>query len=290
MKGNNLMLTIIIALLPVMGWGLMPIVANLKKSSPYEQLLGTSISAFIFSTIITLVMHPEITFFSFFVSMISGIFWSLGQLMQFKAIQITSVSKVMPISNGSQLTFTTLLAVLLFNEWTSSKMFLIGSSSILCIVLGILLTNYQTKKSTDNNMLKCVGVVLLSSLFLALYVVTNQIFSIEGYRIILPQSVGMLITSFIIVKYFSKEIVYKENVLFNLITGVLWSIANLGMFITTNTFGVTISFSISQSCVIVGTLGGIIFFKEKKNKKELFSIFLGIILIMSGVLMLSIIK
>ncbi len=36
--------------------------------------------------------------------MISGIFWSLGQLMQFKAIQIASVSKVMPISNGSQLT------------------------------------------------------------------------------------------------------------------------------------------------------------------------------------------
>ncbi|EQF23190.1 sugar transport family protein [Clostridioides difficile CD160] len=284
------MLTIIIALLPVIGWGLMPIVANLKKSSPYEQLLGTSISAFIFSTIITLVMRPEITFFSFFVSMISGIFWSLGQLMQFKAIQITSVSKVMPISNGSQLTFTTLLAVLLFNEWTSSKMFLIGSSSILCIVLGILLTNYQTKKSTDNNILKCVGVVLLSSLFLALYVVTNQIFSIEGYRIILPQSVGMLITSFIIVKYFSKEIVYKKNVSFNLITGVLWSIANLGMFITTNALGVTISFSISQSCVIVSTLGGIIFFKEKKNKKEWFSISLGIILIMFGVLILSIIK
>ncbi len=77
--------------------------------------------------------------------MISGIFWSLGQLMQFKAIQIASVSKVMPISNGSQLTFTTLLAVILFNEWTSFKMLLIGSLSILCIILGILLTNYQTK-------------------------------------------------------------------------------------------------------------------------------------------------
>ncbi len=139
-------------------------------------------------------------------------------------------------------------------------------------------------------MLKCVGVVLLSSLFLSLYVVTNQIFLIEGYRIILPQSVGMLITSYIIVKYCSKEIVYRENVLFNLITGILWSIANLGMFITTNTLGVTISFSISQSCVIVATLGGIIFFKEKKNKKEWLAIFIGIILIMSGVFMLSIIK
>lgn len=150
----------------------------------------------------------------------------------------------------------------------SSKMLLIGSLSILCIILGILLTNYQTKKSTDKNMLKCVGVVLLSSLFLSLYVVTNQIFLIEGYRIILPQSVGMLITSSIIVKYFSKEIVYRENVLFNLITGILWSIANLGMFITTNTLGVTISFSISQSCVIVATLGGIIFLKKRRTKKN----------------------
>ena len=135
----------------------------------------------------------------------------------------------------------------------------------------------------------CWSCIIIIS-FLSLYVVTNQIFLIEGYRIILPQSVGMLITSSIIVKYFSKEIVYMENVLFNLITGILWSIANLGMFITTNTLGVTISFSISQSCVIVATLGGIIFFKEKKNKKEWLAIFIGIILIMSGVFMLSIIK
>ncbi|MFH5672133.1 GRP family sugar transporter, partial [Listeria monocytogenes] len=33
----------LIALLPVLGWGFMPIIANLRKSTPEEQLLGTSI-------------------------------------------------------------------------------------------------------------------------------------------------------------------------------------------------------------------------------------------------------
>lgn len=47
-------------------------------------------------------------------------------------------------------------------------------------------------------------------------------------------------------------------------TGLSWSIANLGMFLATAVLGVATSFSISQACVIVATIGGILIFKQKK--------------------------
>lgn len=64
----------LIALLPVLGWGFMPIIANLRKSTPEEQLLGTSISALLFAFILFWILSPEITVLSFIVSFVSGIF------------------------------------------------------------------------------------------------------------------------------------------------------------------------------------------------------------------------
>ncbi len=51
-------------------------------------------------------------------------------------------------------------------------------------------------------------------------------------------------------------------------TGLSWSIANLGMFLATAVLGVATSFSISQACVIVATIGGILIFKQKKSPLE----------------------
>lgn len=282
------MLTI---LLPIFGWGLMPIIANLRKSSPYEQLLGTSITALLFSTVVYFVVLPEITVQTFAISFLSGIFWSIGQLLQFKAIQLASVSKVMPISNGSQLVITTLLSVLLFHEWTTSRMYLVGTLSIALIIVGITLTGYQkVKEKRGEHFTKVVLLTICSSSFLALYVTTNQIFNIRDYQIVFPQSVGMLITALVIFKLFSKEAFSPSRVGFNLFTGLSWSIANIGMFVASVTLGVALSFSISQMCVIVATLGGIFVFKEKKVKIEWIMILSGILLIMIGVFFLSQLK
>lgn len=62
-----------------------------------------------------------------------------------------------------------------------------------------------------------------------------------------------------------KTAISRKNVTFNLMTGLSWSIANLGMFLATAVLGVATSFSISQACVIVATIGGILIFKQKKK-------------------------
>ncbi|MBC1331653.1 GRP family sugar transporter [Listeria booriae] len=285
------MLIYFIALLPVLGWGFMPIIANLRKSTPEEQLLGTSISALLFAFVLFWILSPEITGLSFIVSFVSGIFWSFGQLLQFKGIVASSVAKAMPISNGTQLIGATLFAVLVFQEWQTMTAVVIGIFAVILILIGVVMTGFQKRGNhiTESVSIRVYGIVILSSFFLTLYVVTNQLFHVTGFSIILPQAVGML-TCAIGINLAKKSTISSKNVAFNLMTGLSWSIANLGMFLATAVLGVATSFSISQACVIVATIGGILIFKQKKNLLEWGFIISGIVLIMIGVVLLSILK
>lgn len=257
----------LIALLPVLGWGFMPIIANLRKSTPEEQLLGTSISALLFAFILFWILSPEITVLSFIVSFVSGIFWSFGQLLQFKGIAASSVAKAMPISNGTQLVGATLFAVLVFREWQTVTAVIIGVVAVILILIGVVMTGFQKRGNhiTESVSFHVYGIVILSSFFLTLYVVTNQLFDVTGFSIILPQAIGML-TCAIGINLAKKTAISRKNVTFNLMTGLSWSIANLGMFLATAVLGVATSFSISQACVIVATIGGILIFKQKKAR------------------------
>ncbi|EAC4042410.1 GRP family sugar transporter [Listeria monocytogenes] len=281
----------LIALLPVLGWGFMPIIANLRKNTPEEQLLGTSISALLFAFILFWILSPEITVLSFIVSFVSGIFWSFGQLLQFKGIAASSVAKAMPISNGTQLVGATLFAVLVFREWQTVTAVIIGVVAVILILIGVVMTGFQKRGNhiTESVSFHVYGIVILSSFFLTLYVVTNQLFDVTGFSIILPQAIGML-TCAIGINLAKKTAISRKNVTFNLMTGLSWSIANLGMFLATAVLGVATSFSISQACVIVATIGGILIFKQKKSPLEWTFILSGILLIMVGVVFLSLLK
>ncbi|EAF1797346.1 sugar uptake protein [Listeria monocytogenes] len=281
----------LIALLPVLGWGFMPIIANLRKSTPEEQLLGTSIGALLFAFILFWILSPEITVLSFIVSFVSGIFWSFGQLLQFKGIAASSVAKAMPISNGTQLVGATLFAVLVFREWQTVTAVIIGVVAVILILIGVVMTGFQKRGNhiTESVSYHVYGIVILSSFFLTLYVVTNQLFDVTGFSIILPQAIGML-TCAIGINLAKKTAISRKNVTFNLMTGLSWSIANLGMFLATAVLGVATSFSISQACVIVATIGGILIFKQKKSPLEWTFILSGILLIMVGVVFLSLLK
>ncbi|EUJ30678.1 Putative glucose uptake permease [Listeria grayi] len=279
------------ALLPVLGWGFMPILANLRKSTPEEQLLGTSISAFLFAVVATLIVLPAFTVTSFVISLCSGIFWGIGQLLQFRGIRLSSVSTAMPISNGSQLLFATLIAVLFFHEWKTAGQVGVGILATCLLIIGVIMTGFKKQNQTVKEAVpwQVYQTILLSSLFLSFYVVTNQAFHITGFSIILPQSVGMLIFAFAVNYFKAKRPIYK-NVRFNLLTGLSWSIANIGMFLATITLGVATSFSISQACVIIATLFGIWIFKEKKAPIEWSFILTGILLIMASVVLLGMMK
>ena len=276
---------VLISLVPALGWGLVPILASLSAANPKEQLLGTAISTLCLGILTFVVVKPMIIFPEFYISIVSGVFWAIGQFLVFKSFQLTDVSKAMPISTGTQLIGSVLFSAFVFGEWTKTSSFVLGILALVSITIGITFTSYSSKKGESISH-KAVGLLLLSSSSLVLYVVTNKFFGIAGFDIILPQSIGIFLTTLIIC-FVDKEPLALKKAILNLSTGLSWSIANICMFIASASVGVATAFTLSQVNVVVATIGSIVILKEKKTSKEKKFIGIGILLILVGAFVIS---
>ncbi|WP_348619774.1 GRP family sugar transporter [Paenibacillus polymyxa] len=281
----------IIAFIPAVGWGVMPILAHITKASPREQLTGTVIGAVLFALCLYIIHPTSLAQIHFVVSFISGIFWAAGQLLQFQAFQKVSVSIAIPVICGLQLIGTTLFAALILGEWITGYQYGIGVGSLLCILAGVLLTSYQGKSAGLSKPLPVPIIIMLvcSGLALSSYVVINQFFHISGLSVILPQSLGMLCSA-MVMNLKGKKRLRFSLVVHNLPTGLVWSIANLALFISNGLIGMAASFPISQASIAIACVGSILIFKEKKSPKEWIGILAGITVLMIGVGMISMLK
>ncbi|MGP7819614.1 GRP family sugar transporter [Niallia sp. 01092] len=278
-----------LAILPAIFWGSI-VLLNVKiGGGAYSQTLGTTIGALLFSTIIYLFAQPQLNTTIFIVGVISGIFWAFGQSNQFKSIEYIGVSKTMPISTGLQIVSTTLFGVLIFHEWTTLKTILFGVIAIICILSGIILTSYDKNRSKEENTTFKKGVItlLFSTVGYLGYAVIARFFEVDGWSALFPQAIGMFIGGFIITY---KHKPYNKYAIFNIFPGLFWAAGNMFLFISQPKVGVAISFSLSQTGVVISTLGGIFLLKEKKTKRQLVFIGIGIIFIIIGVVCLGLAK
>lgn len=288
-------MSVIIYLLPALGWGLMPVFASKAGGTPKQQLLGTTIIAFLVGLVFSIIAKPTYTGQAFMISCVSGVFWTFGQLFQFKALKQAPVSKGMPVSNGTQLLFTTLVSGVILGEWISGKQIFSSLMALGLIIFAIwLLANEGEKKQTSDNKSDNKGWIIsmiISSLFLTGYVTTNAYFKISSFEIFFPQSLGMIGTALIIYITSNKEEKAGfKNAIRNCITGLSWSIANISLFFTASRLGVGLSYTISQLCVFVSIFAGIIILGEKKTLGEKKRISLGVVIFLFSIVVLSIYK
>lgn len=285
------MTNLLIYALPALGWGLMPIISRKMGGKPVEQLLGTTIAALAVGMIVNGINDIDYTFFGFVISMISGLFWGVGQLLQFIALDKSDVSNVMPISNGTQLLFTSLSSGILLSEWRSKTEIWASMVVILLVILAIRLftksENHdgKTKKITSDLIIVIIG----SSLSLTGYVTITNYFSIDGLQIFLPQSLGMFLSALVILSL-NKQSKERNKIYGNILTGCSWSIANISLFYAAAHLGLGLSYTISQLCVFVSIIGGILFLNEKKNRQETRDLLIGLTLFIISIYILSLFK
>ncbi|OAZ69431.1 putative glucose uptake protein [Bacillus siamensis] len=280
---------IFLAILPAIFWGSI-VLFNVKLGGgPYSQTLGTTIGALIFSAVIYLVIHPVLTPFIFIVGIVSGLFWAVGQSNQLKTIEYIGVSKTMPISTGMQLVSTALFGVIVFHEWSTVTTVLLGILALIFIVIGIVLTSLESKKSKEQSgqFKKGIITLIISTIGYLVYVVVARLFNVDGWVALFPQAIGMFIGG-LILTYKHKP--FNKYTIRNIIPGLIWAAGNMFLFISQPKVGVATSFSLSQMGIVVSTLGGIFLLGEKKSKRQLISISIGIVLIILGGVLLGIAK
>lgn len=283
------MIGILLALIPALAWGSLVLVSVKLGGTAYSQTLGITIGSLLFAIIIFFFTEPDLTPLVWSIGIVSGLLWTLGQLNQLASVKYIGVSKAVPLSTGMQLMGTTLFGVLLFREWETKMSVILGTISIVLIIIGVVFTSIGQKddKEAKKSLKKGLFLLFLSSLGYIGYVIIIRYFEIDGWLAIFPQAIGMVIgASSLTLRYKP----FTKYALRNILTGILWATGNLGLLLSIPKNGVATSFSLSQTGIIISTLGGIFLLGEKKTKRQIIFVIIGCILIIAGGVILGFTK
>lgn len=283
-------LNFIILFLPAIGWGLMPLaIASVKKSNVYNQIVGTVVAAFAFAVIVMLIAHPALNWPLFLLSALAGACWVVGQVGQYISYEKISVSATMPISTGLQLIGVPLVGVIAFGEWASTQSKIWGFLGIIVLIIGVVFTSRSDEGTSEGNKKNQWATLILLILTTFGYVASSSIpKALKGssISIFFGETVGMLIAVFIytlvtgnLKAWAQKTTVYCGT------AGILYGIAQLAYVYSIVPFGVNTAFVVSQLCVVISTLGGLIFLHEKKSRRGLIYTLIGLALIIVGAVM-----
>lgn len=282
---------LLLALLPAVTWGSIVFFNNKLGGDAYSQVLGTGIGALVFSLILFGFARPELSSLIWIVGIISGLFWAVGQSNQLRAVQFLGVSRTVPLSTGMQLVATALVGVIVFHEWNTVFTIILGTAAILCIILGALFTVIQDKGSSHKDsktpMSHGAGILLLSTMGYLIYVSLLRWYNIDGWSALLPQGIGITAGTLLLT---FRHNPFNKYMARNLITGLWWGIGNLGLLLSLPHIGQATSFSLSQTGIIISTLGGIFFLGEKKTKRQMVFVIIGCCLIITGGVMIGFTK
>lgn len=279
--------------IPAIGWGLMPLfVAGVKKSNIYHQIVGSVLGAFLFGVVVTLIKRPAFNMTSFLLAMVAGAAWVVGQCGQYYSYSKIGVSETMPLSTGLQLIGVPLVGVLIFGEWASTQAKLFGFLGILALVVGVAFTSLTDKGTAEGNKQNQTSTMIILALTTLGYITSSSIpkaLKGDGVMIFLGQTIGMMITTFIYIVATKQLKVLKEKESYQVIpAGVIFAIAALSYIISVQMNGVNLAFVMSQLCVVISTLGGIVFLHEQKTKKGYIYTAIGLVLIVAGAVLTSV--
>ena len=279
--------------LPAIGWGLMPMfVAGVKKSNIYHQIVGSVLGAFIFGAVVTLIKRPAFNTTTFLLAMMAGAAWVIGQCGQYYSYSKVGVSETMPISTGLQLIGVPLVGVLIFGEWASTQAKLFGFIGILALIIGVACTSLTDKGTAEGNKKNQTTTMIVLVLTTLGYIISSSIpkaLKGDGVMIFLGETIGMMIATLIYL-IGSKQIkVLKEKQSYQVIpAGIIYAIAALSYISSVQMNGVNLAFVMSQLCVVISTLGGIVFLHEQKTKKGYIYTVIGLALIVAGAVLTSV--
>ncbi|WEV46618.1 GRP family sugar transporter [Bifidobacterium sp. ESL0690] len=282
-------MSILLALVPSILWGLYSLVIPKIGGSSEQQTLGVTLGALLFALVTFPFTPHNYNVTNVIVSLVSGFIWAFGCLYQVKSFKEMGVSRTIPITTGMQLIGTSLVGVLFLHELGTPAALGFGAVALVAFIIGITCTSYSEKTEASNSLGKGMLFVTISSVAIIIYVVLIELFKVNSFDVVLPQSIGMVLGALAVsIKSSEKRFCKKTAEL--MLPGILWAAGNLVMFYSNSSLGVAISFPLSQLGLVISTIGGVLFLKEAKTKKEKIAVGIGLIFVFLGVILIGFAK
>ena len=281
-------MNILIALLPALFWGILPLVVSRTGGTPSQQIVGTTGGTLLVSIVVAFFMPPQLSAAVFGYAFVSGACWAFGQMNQYRSFGQIGVSNAMPISTGMQLVSTSLVGVLAFGEWPSAQEKLVGFAAIALIVLGIYLTTRQEGAGHKGVDMKAgVITLLVSTVGYVGYSYFPRVANVNGQDAFLPQAVGMVVSALVMSLLVRDSRPFSRKTVQNLLGGFIFAAAALSYLVSTYRNGIATGFTLSQMNVVLATLGSIYILGEKKTPKEMRHVLAGLVLVVIGGVMIG---
>ena len=276
----------LLALIPALGWGLMPLITGKIGGSAVNQMFGIGAGATIIGLVAYAVTQPTVSTTAFWFSVLCGALWTIGQVGQFVSFKRMGVSNTMPLSTVLQLVGNSLIGVIIFGEWHSTRALTIGFVALAIVIVGALMTSVSDsnsdKKVTASNFIFLLVTTIgywVYSAFPKIPIVANE--SAQG--IFLPEMLGILLGSVIYALCSGNASSFKQKEqYFHILGGLSWGSAAFAYIFSAKALGVTEAFIFTQLNVIIATFGGIWILHEHKSHREMTYTIWGIVLIVVG--------
>lgn len=297
--------SILIGLIPAIGWGFQGIVMQKIGGTTANKQMGMVLTALVMSVIVAFLYPISWSPALIAAAAINGIPWAIAQIMQIKSFEYLGVSRTMPITAGEQLILTGIVGTVCFHEWTTTAQLALGFGGIAIIIVGTIFTAYTEKDgnsaSTSGNFAKGLIITTISSALYVAYATAARFFSVDSFQILFPQALFMLVSTVVIGIVLNKQeptdsVLFGQEGVFgakswqNMATGILWSAANIAVLFSNQVNGVAVGWTLANMNLIFATLGGLFILHEKKTPKELKSIIVGMVLIALGGVLIGITK
>ncbi|WP_367333371.1 GRP family sugar transporter [Limosilactobacillus sp.] len=277
-------MNILIALIPALGWGSMPIITGKVGGSPVNQIFGIGAGASIIGLLAFAFTRPTVSLTAFALAILCGALWTIGQIGQFISFKRIGVANTVPLSTVFQLIGNSIIGMTMFGDWAGARSKVIGIAALIVVVIGALFTSVSDQKgqsvtARDVIFLLCttIGFWVYSS-FPNIAIIKEQ----SGTGIFLPEMLGILLGALIYGFFTDRKAFTQRAQYLNILGGLAWGIAGFAYIFSAQANGNTSAFIWTQLNVVIATFGGIIILHEHKSKRELKYTILGILLIVAG--------
>lgn len=276
----------LIALIPALGWGFMPLITGKVGGSEANQIFGIGAGASLVGLIAFLIIHPQVSMKAFLFSLLCGALWSTAQVGQFVSFKRIGVSNTVPLSTVFQLVGNSIIGVVIFGEWHSARALTIGFIALAVVIIGAMMTSFTDRSGGQNVTSKDVLFLLVTTIGYWIYssfpkmpILAHE----DSVGIFLPEVLGILLGAIIydLASGNAKAFTQKEQYT-NILAGISWGIAAFAYIFAARMIGVTVAFVFTQLNVIIATFGGILVLHEHKSPRESKFTFWGIVLIVIG--------
>lgn len=274
------------------------------RQKPFGMLLGGLLVALIAAPF----LGAHYTIGSFLWSLLSGALLAWGVRDQIVCMQVLGVSRTMPLSTGAQLITISTCGILLLGEWRAPGALPVGLLAMVSLIVGMwfvsrtdrtrggasAISNRSEKQTVDWP--RGLRLLVTSTLGLTSYLILLQYLGISGQDALLPQAIGWSIAIFLLTSPWISPSLgvtdgrFRVSTLPFVLVGFLWGTSIFCVQLASARIGVAAAFTFSQLGVVISTLGGILWLKERRTKRELLWTGIGLTLVVLGAVLVGVAK